>query len=217
MYFSNGAVLSIHQKHFISIFFFFVGRLRCAFFSRTFCDTVQCVLFHTFFFGVRYSYLSWQSAGSFFVLFFFHCVHFFWYYFFFQVVGLSFCLYITWLRCVAMIANIQQWNCITGIRARAQPWDWALRFASKTMIRLGLNVLGNWFTTTFCRFFFCLVYSRGKKVARKEVNNFVSFFVWNKKCSRTLLMNGEILMHYWLNLCIYFIDTHGGQHWCKLR
>lgn len=28
---------------------------------------------------------------------------------------------------------------------------------SKTMIRLGLNALGNWFTTTFCLFFFSLV------------------------------------------------------------
>lgn len=82
----------------------------------------------------------------------------------FQNFCSSFCLDI---GSAVMIANIQQWKLhYVNPCANVSVWIW-VEITNKTMIRLSLNVLGNWFTTTFCRLFF-VICNRWENIIKGE-------------------------------------------------
>lgn len=122
------------------------------------CDTVQyeCVLFFLLFSSLVLSVLMecW--------LFIF--VSFSTVFISFQNFCSSFCLDI---GSAVMIANIQQWKLhYVNPCANVSVWIW-VEITNKTMIRLSLNVLGNWFTTTFCRLFF-VICNRWENIIKGE-------------------------------------------------
>lgn len=82
----------------------------------------------------------------------------------FQNFCSSFCLDI---GSAVMIANIQQWKLhYVNPCANVSAWIW-VEITNKTMIRLSLNVLGNWFTATFCRLFF-VICNRWENIIKGE-------------------------------------------------
>lgn len=132
---------SIHQKHFISMDFFFPSSssfIRCAIFFL--------VLGKNAFFSSSsfYCFLSVPAA-----LFFFAALLVFLLY-----LSLSFCLsrWLHWIDSKMLSDEIALCE-----KVRREYMNVNGDSESKTMIRLGLNALGNWFTTTFCLFFFSLV------------------------------------------------------------
>lgn len=166
MYFSNGAVLSIHQKHFISIFFFCWPFALRLFFAYILWYSSMC--FIPYFFSVFAIAICRDRVLVSFLFCFFPLCSFLLVLFFssrrFVVLSLYYLAPLCSDDSEYSAVKLHYRNLCASATMRL-----SIEIASKTMIRLGLNVLGNWFTTTFCRLFLLDIFTGQKSRSKRSL------------------------------------------------